>query len=89
MLYLSSTSEDTSVVVKSSPEFYTERKLPLLDGRRLGVASALLTSIVAMGSQPVNQTVLLDRVVAPHFEIDAAERECAAEEEMVGSQTLT
>ena len=46
---LSSTSEDTGVVVTSSPELYTEQKLALLDGKRIGVTSALLISTVALG----------------------------------------
>ena len=50
MLCLSSTSEDTSVVVTSSPELYAEKKLAVLDGSRTGVRSVLLTSAVALGS---------------------------------------
>ena len=44
------TSDDTGFVVASSPELYTEQKLVLLDGRRLRVTSALLTSTMALGS---------------------------------------
>ena len=49
ILCLSSTSEDTGVVVTSSPKLDTEQKLALLDGWRTSVTSALLTSTVALG----------------------------------------
>ena len=50
MLCLSSTSEETGVVVASSPELYTGQKLVLLDGESMGVTCALLTSTVTLGS---------------------------------------
>ena len=39
MLCPSSTCEETSVVVASSPELYTEQNLALLGGRFIGVTS--------------------------------------------------
>ena len=40
-------------------------------------------------ARPIDQTILLsvDRVVVHNYEKGAVERECAEEEEMVGSQT--
>ena len=74
MLCLSSTSEDTSVVVTSSPELHAEQKLALLDGERISVTSALLTSTVTLGLitsedfvQSLDQTVLsVDRKIVQH-----------------------
>ena len=49
-LCLPSPSEDTGVVVASSPELYLDPKLTLLDGKSMGVTSVLATSTMALGS---------------------------------------
>ena len=49
MLCFSFTSEDTSVVVTSSPESYVDPKLALLDGKSICVTSVLLLT-VTLGS---------------------------------------
>ena len=91
----SSTSEDTGVVVTSSPELYAEHELALLDGKSIGVTSALLTSPVTLGSEPARrlcsvsrQTFLLsvDRRVQ-HCARGVAERERVVEEENTRNQT--
>ena len=89
MLCLSSTSEDTGAVATSAPDLYAEQKLALLDGKRIGATSALLTSTVSLSlnlredfAQPIGQTVLLSvhrRVLQHRGEI--AEWERVVEEE--------